>query len=268
MHDDTQLSPAELADAASAAPDVSVAETPVAEAASEAPAGTREQRLAERQRIREQKRINALEWVPQESTGVIYVDVTLNSSVVHRSFHVWYSRAQIASFFILEVLPRMADLSAQEEVEKIIDAKIGTLEKELSSALAQARAASQAAGLNVTCSYTKPRTLRVPKFTFEAGRFLNLIVQYDELLGILQALKISGHRRNSEVAQVKGQFRGKLTRLTLELSRLWVRSRRAVERERVAVGAGQVPASKLATRQRRKTTSDSALESPAQAEAA
>lgn len=179
------------------------------------------------------QRIDAVEWQPTQSTARIDRDVTLYSETVQRGFHYWYGRAQISSFLLTEVLNRMSNQSASDEVERILDARIDALETDLRAEMDRVRAVQNDAGLRVERKFTKPKVLKnVPIFTAQAGRVLRAIEQYDELLWMLDALKITGHIRNSDVLSVRSGFRRKLTEMAREMSRLWTRAKNSAQRQR------------------------------------
>lgn len=189
---------------------------------------------AEREAHRAKRRQSAIEFRPKHSVAVIDADITLYSEVVQKNFPLWYSHAQSSCFMLRDVMSRMTSLENQEHAESLVNKKIQTLRKDLDTTLAQLKKIAADVALRQERKYTNPRKLVVPQYTPEAGDMLHLIRVYDEILWFCEALQIVRGIRNSEKIKIRATYRGKLTELAREISRIWVRGKAAARRENEA----------------------------------
>jgi hypothetical protein len=186
---------------------------------------------AEREAARAKRRQSTIEFRPKHSVAVIDAEIILYAEVVKKHFPLWYSRTQSACFMLRDVLGKMTSLENQEQAENIVNEKIQSLRKELDRTLVDLKKIADNVSLRQERKFTNPKREVVPMYTPEAGDILHVIRLYDEVLWYAEALQIVRGIRNSEKIKIRATFRGKLTNLAREISRVWVRGKAAARRE-------------------------------------
>jgi len=201
----------------------------------DAPSASTEQE--ERNRRKEQKRLDALTWVPpNESVPVRYQDVELGHKTVQRNFNVWFVQIQIVMHKLQNFLPEQKSVGEEKasEVLGLIDARIQAIEKAVDDEIGRLRIVAKENDIDLgEKAFSSAIKLTVPRFTPFASRMLRVIRRVDELYWMAESLWIEGAIKEKHKWNIVNQYRKLLWTFVRETTAIWVRARNSLRAERL-----------------------------------
>lgn len=189
----------------------------------------------ERDRRKQQQRVDAREWFPRESVAVLHRQVHLGSPTLVKAWNALFVRTQIAMHMLQEVLPSTGEMEQARGVEKLLDERLTTLESELQAERTRLMALAASDGISPeeipAKSYPGSQDINVPIFTPGARRYLNLLNSVDELFWLTDYLWLSGMIRLDHKWQIVNRWKRLLWDFVKFTTQTWIRARGSLRRK-------------------------------------
>lgn len=189
----------------------------------------------ERARRKQQRRLDALTWTPQESAAVLHEELVLGHRTLQRTFNLWFVRTQIAMHKLQQELPNIGTTDQVKGSTEILEMQLKEIEKELGDELSRLTALAKNDGIDSfpPKSYSHPISLRVPVYAPGAARVLRLIRRLDDLFWALDYLFISGSINAQHKVNIINRWKRLMWGLVHGQTRVWTRARDALRKQGV-----------------------------------
>jgi len=196
-------------------------------------------RNAERQARKRQRRIDALTWVPSESTARIMQSIEIGSQPVRKSWNEVFARAQSTLHMLQQIVPSSGQMEQSRGIEQVLNDRLTALETDLRAEMERLRHLAKHEGIETIPpkDFTQSQSFDVAIYTQGAARYLRVIVNVDELFWMIDYLWIQGVLKNDHRWQLTNQWKKKLWENVMAITQLWKRARSALRETQLAKNA-------------------------------
>lgn len=177
---------------------------------------------------------------PSGSVSRFEQSLELGTSIGQRFFGSWYLRVMSASVMLTDVMPRaMKSKQQAQEVMDVVTTFYDKAHEELQDELLTLRKMLREKGVVAQKRFTKPRTLNVPFYNNYCLRYLQLVAMFEDIVWHLDCLATYGVITNAERISRQAKARSKMSRVSMETTRVWTRAKASIRRVSAEDGADQ-----------------------------